>query len=110
MKENKKVIEKLEDTSLEKICGGNARILLMGATLCSVPISFGCCVGSTVCQYKAKAYRKQGDVSRAEKFETAANVLNGLCLVHGAVGTVGAVSYGVRRIHGKFVSDPKVYN
>lgn len=93
MKESKISIEKLEDTLLEKVSGGNAWDVVFPvaftATICGLPISLGCSVGSTVCQYRAKKRREEGNMARAEKLETAGTVFTGLAVTGAGVSAVG---------------------
>ncbi len=84
-------VQRLDDTSLELVSGGIDGIVrtAAGVIVTSVPVSFGCSVASAVCQYKAKAYKKQGDAVKAQELETAGRVLTDVAVSVGACGVTG---------------------
>lgn len=103
MKNNKKFIKnsvkQLDSVSLERVSGGtdSADIVFntgLVTTLISVPVSLALGISSTVCQYRGKKRREQGNNDRADKLNKAGRVLSGLAVGTAGLGTVGAGMFG----------------
>ena len=95
----KNTIEKLEDVSLENVFGGGyiARLILSFGGVSVIGLSIlggiGSGVANTICEYRAKSKRAQGDIRSAEKFEKAARILGITALAVGVGGPF--VGFGV---------------
>ena len=101
----KNFIKKLDDVSLESVSGGGVGDVLFeaggGIAILSIVSGIGCEIANTVCQYKAKSKRDQGNIKSAEKLEKAARILGpvsfgvsaGGVIVGGAIMLIGVSKF-----------------
>lgn len=92
-------IEKLEDTSLESISGGDdLEDDVFGYSFCVMPVgaigALGCSVAGFVCQNKASKYMRQGDKEKSKKYSQAAKYLEVSTITCSALAASGALAFG----------------
>ena len=107
-------IEKLEDTSLKSVSGGdNPWLGLSGAGIACVSILSGvsCGIASIVSHYRGRYKRLHGDIESAEKFEKAGRILGDVAFGAGVAGTaigIGMFALGMRENNIKSPSPEKL--